>query len=521
MVRTLLGLLVCVMAYFPSDAAPPQARSRLPEANVSDRPTVEAVPIPYVAPTSPQRTSRPGEEVTIEGRLFFNDRRETGLFGVRRDRDGNPTTECDPQGLRDEKKDGSVDLCWLNWAGAQHVTVEAIERDSIDYDSGKPLPNPPRELRSCKYEDVLGSATVDARGHFSITFKPNDGCGLDEFPKFSIQLRYRLQYCGSDFCFSMRKDNDEVYALSHSDASHDRPLEVQRGELVRMPDGFFKTVQNGSQPELVSVAANYYASLVDTILTVHRDHGIPFLGTDFGEIKYVYPSDSEREGLRTDSATTKSAQSVVISSFEDGCDACTIPVWPDGKTPSHEYGHVMMLRAWGGAYGFDGIGKHADHKVEGRAADPAPQIAFKEAWAELVANVVFEQNNGVGCEYSGIEDNTTAPLLGTKETGIEYLINNKKALCDWFDTNIDGGDNFQQHGLRKMWEVMRGMHRDRSRYVQAFPRDGLSICDFVAHYQSVGPQNGSVSNPNSGIRPGQTWQGLLLDHNRISCPNVR
>ena len=70
----------------------------------------------------------------------------------------------------------------------------------------------------------------------------------------------------------------------------------------------------------------------------------------------------------------------------------------DGKTPAHEYGHVMMQRAWGGSYGFDGVGKSA-----GAEKAPSRQIAFKEAWAEFIARVVFQPTRG--CDRQGFDDN--------------------------------------------------------------------------------------------------------------------
>lgn len=492
-----------------------------PSAARPDMPASAASALPFAPPDEPVITHGSDGEVTIEGRLFFNDRRETGLFGVRLGPDGNPALECDPEGKRDPVDGKPPASCSLNWAAAQYVVVDAIERDTIDYGSGKPLPNPPKELVHCRYEELLDSATVDISGRYQLKFTPEDRCGLDDYKKFAIQLRFRLRFCNENYCFSLRSAEGEVYRLSHRYASGEAPLLLRRGDRVRMPDGYFKTVSDGAQPEFVSVAANYYASLVDTILTVHRDNGIPFFGEKFGEVEFVYPADSLPKNEGTSSATTRSPSRVVISSFEDDDEDRSLPVWPNGKTPGHEYGHVLMLRAWDGEYGFDGIGKHEDNRIEGRAEDPAPQIAFKEAWAELVKNVVFETSDGVGCTRASLDENSEAPLLGTQETGIEFLINNQKALCDWFDSRNDGLDLFEQHSLKHMWKVLRGMFVDRERYVRADPRKGLNICDFVAHYQTIGPRNGSKTDPNSGVRPPLTLEGRVLENNRIECLNVR
>ena len=121
-------------------------------------------------------------------------------------------------------------------------------------------------------------------------------------------------------------------------------LTVRAGADVTVAAMNFNTAADASKPNNDSIAANYYASVVDTILALHKDQPIPFFYAPFGEVQYIFPS------TESSTATALSASKVAISTFqsqpddEDGAFA-----WVDGKTPAHEYGHVLMLRAWDGS----------------------------------------------------------------------------------------------------------------------------------------------------------------------------
>lgn len=545
MILDMLGLAwLMAQPVPPAPKRVPAPPSRIAQPQVApqraDQAVVEAILLtPYGRPTTPIITRGAGNSITISGRLFYNDRRDVGLHGVRRDQAGKPTTECDPEGVRIQR--GPDGTCSLNWAGAHMVAVEAIERDAVE-PPAKPLPAPPN-WAGCKREDIVGSATINERGEYRLTISGRDACALEAGNPLSIQLRFQLRFCDNTLCFSVRRPNSnddpagDPYRVSHRDASAQKPLMLTSGDRVEMPDGFFKTSSDGAVPDFEAVAANTYASLVDTILTIHRTHGIPFFKAEFGELEYVFPADDIRtteRGIRTGSATTISERLVVQRSirFEDDPDTERLdPVWVSGFTPAHEYGHVMMLRAWGGDYGYDGYGVHDDRgkgAIEGRAEDPAPQIAFKEGWADFVGFIAFESagNNGY-CQTKDIEpvddpndeSDDDAKLYGTDQTGVQFLTNNLKAICDWYDQTNDGDDLFEQHDFPAMWRTLRGLHTNRSRIPQAYPGLGRTICDFVIHYQYIGPQSGRLSNPSSGSR--YRLETGPLRQNRINCPLVQ
>jgi hypothetical protein len=184
--------------------------------------------------------------------------------------------------------------------------------------------------------------------------------------------------------------------IVHPRASATNPMTVKAGDDITMTPLFFSTASDPLEPNNYSIAANYYASIVDTILTLHKNSTIPFYKDEFGEIQYIFPS------TKSASATTRSPTEVVISNYDSQPDSLGGRfAWIDGKTPAHEYGHVMMLRAWGGSYGFDGIGTTAyDYE---KAPAPSEQMAFKEAWAEFIARVVFQPTRG--CSGKGYDAN--------------------------------------------------------------------------------------------------------------------
>ena len=88
----------------------------------------------------------------------------------------------------------------------------------------------------------------------------------------------------------------------------------------------------------------------------------------------------------------------MISEFQSRPDGGAY-AWVNGETPAHEYGHVLMLRAWDGDYGFKGIGISANDSERAES----PQIAFKEGWSEFLERAVFEPTKG--CARSWFDDN--------------------------------------------------------------------------------------------------------------------
>jgi hypothetical protein len=425
--------------------------------------------------------------VTLRGRVFYNDRRDHGLFSSRRTKTGAAGTRCGVAGVRD---DGTA--CSTNWLGAYYAVVDVIERDE-GFDRGE---------SDCVTEDTLASVAVNADGSFTATFTPSDPCTSDDDTQPIIALKVRLRYCGGDWCFSLNSDDDTPYALYHPGASAQQPLPVLAGDDVDVGDmSFYPSGSSASSASNAAVAANYFASLVDTIVTVHGA-GVPFYKSDFGEIQYIFPSTASA------TATTKSASKVVISTFEGG--------WPSGKTSAHEYGHVLMLRAWDGDYGFEGVGISAGDAT----IAPSRQIAFKEAWAELIAHAVFPATNG--CELASFDDNSRKPLPGALGDGAQWRLNVTKALCDWYDARNDddaalagAGDHFAANDLYSMWLNLRNMYLTADEYGGDYSGEGLWFCDYVDYYMNVRKSAAAVGNASHADYVSSITD--LVYNNNIAC----
>ncbi len=362
---------------------------------------------------------------TIRGHVYYNDQRTDGLFADRHDmqtktggrqcKAAGKVSDCravskrltalradrkaqaaliedfkggsvdhlkeqlanlDAQIARDEANLATCNACGPNWLAGKYMVVDVLDS-------------------RCNKPEPLAKATVGHDGAFTATFSTDDACKSGGAA--AVELRVRLKFCNASYCFSINEKRNDPYAVVHPGASAARPLAVKAGDDITVNTLFFNT--GGDDPGVPnnhSVAANYYASIVDAILTLHRTNPIPFYGDRFGEIQYIFPS--------TDSgtATARSPTEVAISNYDSqppelkGAFA-----WIDGKTPAHEYGHILMQRAWDGSYGFDAIGTTAHDYA--KAPEPSAQFAFKEAWAEFVARVVFKPTRG--CHRRGFDKN--------------------------------------------------------------------------------------------------------------------
>lgn len=524
----LLALLVAACANTARADEPGRASPRL-----DDQEPASATSAPAARPSAARATTTTAATATIHGSVFYNDRRTDGLFAQRRDKSGDPGQRCSISG----KRDGTGAACSLNWLGGRYMVVDVIERD---------MSMNPKAATGCATETILASATVGYDGKFSVTFGTNDPCSNDLLADSAIELRVRLRYCNSaSYCFSINRSPGNPYTLSHPNASASKPLTVKAGANITVAAMNYNTSTDASKPNNDSIAANYYASIVDTVLTLHKDHPIPFFYEPFGELEYVFPS------TRSSTATTKSASEVVISTFQSLAGANGSFAWVDGKTPGHEYGHAMMLRTWGGSYGFDGIGISASADVKA----PSQQIAFKEAWAEFIARAVFAPTRGcerssydvngatIGCgaisqaiatleqqikdqkkllenlQGAGLEAATgqlhnleaqlaakqaelaqcqaattvtTTDLPGALGEGTWWRDNITKALCDWYDAPNDddarmagSGDHFAAEDITSMWSNLSGMRADAAKYGGKVTNPGLWFCDYVDYYLDV------------------------------------
>jgi len=371
-------------------------------------------------------------------------------------------------------------------------------------------------------------------------------------------------------CASMvrrTEDGDEVFHLYHPQATPDNPLVVgplQTQQDLYMADALFGGNGSDESTREWAIAANHYASLVETVNKFHN------AGIDLNKT-----SDDEWGAFR---AVMCSADYASSGPSSPGCSRgyakseneiwITEPaIWTTGVVVPHEFGHVVQRRAFNGTYGWprnitssdcpeDPIEcpygrRDPDKMPEGPYADPRyygntppgwrrwsydtyewPKVAFKEGWANFVANVGLNtcdqlDRNGPSSysHYSHDHDRPfqlispdVDPIGKTLTKGFGYAGNITNFLCDWYDSDgkekeksyidqnypsvshtvlglshgtmvVDGstndndpkrpgyGDHFNA-GLSSMW------HNLRQTWKTASPqrRKGIQICDYVDYY---------------------------------------
>ena len=426
--------------------------------------------------------------VTIHGKVFYNDRRKHGLFSARRTPANALGTRCDPDGFRDD----GITRCSENWLGAQYMVIDVIELDE-----GYFAPT----AWDCVQEDKLASVAVNNDGTFTATFTPTDPCDSDAVDQPAIALRVRLRFCG-EWCFSVNDENGEPYALYYPGASANSPLLVEAGDEIELPAMNFNPA--GTNPAIANdtaIAANYYASLVDTVLTLHRDNDIPFYKEGFDEVFVDYPS------TQTGSATALSPTEIALVDKND---------WVKGEVVAHEYGHVVMMRAWDGDYGWDGVGNGG---VSWNANTPTEQrIAFKEAWGNFISRAVFTET--MAYDDPSFDDNETYALSGDLGQGSRVVRNINKLLSDWYDSRPDddpslagAGDHFSA-SLYSMWYNLRRMYVDVNAYGGDFEA-GLTICDYVDYYLDVRKSASAVGTTDHNNYVDSITD--LIYNNNIAC----
>ncbi len=340
---------------------------------------------------------------------------------------------------------------------------------------------------------------MNSDGSFSVTFDPYDPCTSDSRSRTAIELRVRTKYCGSEWCFSVVDNRGDPYTLSYPGATNSDPLLIDAYDVIELPAmEFSPAATNAAIASDIAIAANYYASLVDTVLTLHEHAGIPFYYDEFGEVSVEYPS------TRTRSGTALSPNEIALIGRDD---------WVIGEVVAHEYGHVLMQRAWDGGYGWDGVGNGGVKWVKDLPTDQ--RIAFKEGFGNFVSRAVFTET--MPCDAPGFDDNERKPLPGSLGEGAQYVTNINKLLCDWLDARRDPatgiGDRFTAE-LYSIWYNVRRMYVDRLLYGGDFEA-GLTICDYVNYYLGVRKAPWSV-----GLEAHLDYVQLITEliyHNNIAC----
>lgn len=388
------------------------------------------------------------DDIVIKGKVFYNDNRFYGHFERRKDIRGNKGAES----VNKEKTP--------NWLGAYKWTVDIIELDKDE----------PNGSKGCKKEQTITTVGVKSDGSFKATIKGKDGCKYNVAQILDVQVRAKMKYCFDEWCISFRDAEGDIYAQDIVGATYEKPLKAKAGKTYNLVDHYYPVKTSTNTATIKGVASNYYASAVDGAVFLHDEKKIPFYKEEYGELYYHYPSSE------SGTATALSPQKIAISSYnftdvpvEGAPTSSKAPAWIWGRTSVHEYGHILMQRAWGGGYGYPGVGRTANDWTI--AKSPSPQIAFKEAWAEFILKAVFADETGcsdpkfdinnaktfdllsdqnekqklllLGDEersslYKKYADsdkkpNIYGPILAPISNGKSYRYNNLKFLCDFAD----------------------------------------------------------------------------------------
>jgi len=378
------------------------------------------------------------DKIRLSGQLFYNDLRKQGSFNRRYDANGVLGERC-PYGNED------CDL--KNYLAAMDASVEIV---SLDPSFG------------CSNPMAVGSIRPNAK--FEFYFSPDMDCLSSS--DLSLGIRFLLRRCDDIFCGAMEATNQETWALWHPEARPEKPLTVSLGEGFGLAGALFQPygVSDG-ESDLYATAANHFATLIDAVQSWHVDAGIPFEGERYGEVRVRMPAGYETRG------GTQSTTEVHLPDRDSG--------WIKGNLAAHEYGHVLQLRAWGGAYDWDG----PTHPEWSGMSQAHPRIAFKEGFANFVMRVGLETNHCDG----GFDDNDNSLLAGDPETGQDYPRNVTKFLCDWLDETDDDDLSLIGHGdsiSSSPFEVWSELVRMKSA-PEAYGGDtdeGLGVCDFISSH---------------------------------------
>jgi hypothetical protein len=476
--------------------------------------------------------------ITIRGRLFYNDLRYRGRFGDRRDPSGDPGVGISSLNSNIDKKcyktknSDCVLLDEENLLAARKVVATFWEVDR-EYER--------KDRRDCEDFQYLGRSTVGKYGTYSLEL-PNleDNC-KDGNPKPEIEVLFRLKYCAQNkhTCFSLKRifeDGEYIYKIWNKSASPNNPLRVDPDTVYDLGDSIFGQNILGDEVDREwAMAANHYATLVDTMYVLHNQAEIPFKYDNYGEV-VVEMCEKDYAKTFKGKHITQCARGYAYSA---GLIKITQPeIWPIGPLVAHEYGHVLQRRASDGTYGWKKnivnsdcrpdepvdcpYGRRDEDKMKGGVVYNSnyeaneswgnwsgdtyeyPKVAFKEGWANFVANAVMDRcaeidensNSGqnVYPHYSDGGQVLLEAMVNSTNTGNGYPGNVTKFLCDWYDEHpaqdddaelVYGnkdlrpgyGDRFRED-LLSMWLNLEELWQTST----SEQRESLTICDYAKTY---------------------------------------
>ena len=418
-----------------------------------------------------ERPVAPGEAtVTLAGRLVYEDHRTIGRHGLRVDLDG-----------RRGRSSGGRTTDSQFYLGAFHMVVDVYEQDRVG-----------RTGRACVPLEWVGAATVQRDGSFSVEVPAEDRCRRERGGDPQYVLRAQTRYCRDELCFQIGRQRGRPYTLWFG---LDDPLPTGATGAAA-PTLLFSPEQSGDRNPW-SRAANHYASLVDTVVSLHVEGGIPFRREEFGPVYVRFPSPWS-DGRAT---------------ADDTIDANNRG-WPKGSLLMHEYGHIVHRRAWGGDYaGFHDPIQRWSGK---RRTKEVPFIALKEGWANFVTSYVTGR-----CFRARYDTPEALASVKRGVNGTRFPQNHHHALCDWVDDREDrrpgapkGARDTANLTILELWQLLDQTDALMGAFDGHDPvTEGLDVCDVVA---AQGVADEVLDGPTRAQRMRDSWG--VLQTNAITCP---
>lgn len=499
--------LTAASACTPADLAPP------PPEPGGDRATDDSAVTGLVRGDGPVAPSPIGlvttlQNVTITGKVGYNDLREFGRWSIRRKLATGTIAEQCPYSI-DSDGDGVLEYCSDNYLGLYEARVLIRERD-LAMGAG------------CYGGEVIGETTVAADGTYTWTGSVPENCADPTEVTPTVVVLVQLQFCSDIRCFGVEDpgtdgDNASSYVWGKYDpgATWTAPAAVAANSTLALPTWHFEDPSKaGASPadvtDLDAQAANVFASMVDVTRKAHLDYDLPFRADVWDDVVVKFPT------LNTGSATG-GAKVINIPAPGQSLGLRTPSRWFDGNVIFHEYGHTMYFRAFdpgvlGPTRGYDygGNGSWQIHSKEW------PETAMTEGWANFFARVSLDAVVNTTTErrcHGAWDDNGGNQLnycVGVCADGHWYPESVTKALCDWYDGDDDddltrnGAGDYHDATVLTIWENLQGWAASPG----AVTSDALDMCEYADYV---------VNDKHGGNAAWRTKIVDLLSNNSFDC----
>jgi hypothetical protein len=439
-------------------------------------------------------------DVTVSGRVFFDDWRDYGRFGLRKDKNGNPGVQHTMDGTSND----------ANYLGLRDARISVYEVDA-NFGSGV----------DCAATTLLATTVVNDDGSFAIKLPTIvDPCASDDDAPDTVSLAVKvsLEYCDDLRCFEVvPADSTSAWSLWLNGATNFGPAAAASNGKVALADAYFRdTTTLHSTDDIRAEAAIAFAGLVDVTRKFHVQNTWPGHVADYGEVVLEFPTNVA-------TGVTSGTSSIKMKKDQN----------KNGWTAMHEFGHIIDNRITDfSANGWSpndrqpcGTDLSKDPSSTGYVLDTATECdswgrtgeeeykakAYKEGFADFVVHVTLEGLGSaeapdalrLGCDNANYDDNTATFVDkvtsdefgqryifgcsdGTCVDGAAYPTNVTRALCDWYD---DRNDDDQQHtgAGDTVTHSLQAIHDNLFNTYNAIGASqlqvsGITICDMVAQH---------------------------------------